>query len=136
MNYYEVSVRLSDIKSKFELANIPGSKLTINPVSNSSILNEFPEFYKIFLSEIGTVYLSYYDQFIFEVSLPKRTNVVWFLDEDFNHNGASLIFHSDDQEIIYIILDSEFQLSEQSSLYPINVKEFSDMLCSLLDGMI
>lgn len=136
MDYIHVLAKLTDLKCKLDLSNIQGSKLIITPVKIHDISNKFPDFYKMFLTEIGTVYLSHFDQFIFEVSLPKNTNEFWFLNEDFVHDETTLIFHSDDQEIIYLILDSEFRLSAKSSVKNINAKEFSSILSNILDGIL
>jgi len=138
MQYKEVKHKLQLLKEVFEITKPIHSNLIAKNIHKKHILTSYPEFYRTFLEEIGIVYLSHHDQFIFEVTLPKQTNEAWFLDEDFNHNqGLRLIFHTDDVENQYILLDSKNNMSDYSNVNkPMDIEQFSEIICNILDNIL
>lgn len=138
MHYKQVNTKLNLLKEYISKYNSIYSRILITSIDKKYISSSFPEFYKIFLEEIGTVYLAHSDQFLFEVTLPKPTKEAWFLEEDFDHNkGLTLIFHTDDVEILYILLDSENNISDLSKVNnSVNINYFSEIICNILDDIL
>jgi len=138
MYYFtELNIKLKELKHYFESNNIPNSNIIIKEVSKRNILSNYPDFYKFLLEELGTLYISYCDQFILEICLPKPTKEFWFLDEEeWDELGLEIIFHTDDHELDYLIIDRFGFYSNKSNLSHFTPSEFSDYLIKKLDNLI
>jgi hypothetical protein len=103
--------RIMQLQSKFmnldplQMENF----VKINSVKVESIekYQSYPEDYKIFLEEIGTVYVAYADAFMLEVCLPRNLEDCWWIsnEEITGNENFRIIIHTDNDDIEYMIYD-------------------------------
>jgi hypothetical protein len=154
MNIEEKIIRSRVIKLKEKLTSLKlnylkfdtsqeDSYVIINNVDLNIIndLFDYPAEYRIFLEEIGTVYVAYSTLFILEVSLPSKLydSSIWVLDEEvINNENLRIIAHSDNDDILYLVYDIskvpfERYLDDFNTISLLDLVEKSINNCGFLD---
>ena len=105
----------------------------IDSVNLESIkkLKGYPEDYKVFLEEIGTVYVAYSGAFMLEVCLPQNLDNCWWIPnkEITDSDNFRIIANTDNDEINYVIYDITKTPFERYCTYESDLKiNFLDMV--------
>jgi hypothetical protein len=110
---FKIKEKLIDLKLKYLKVDPLEEYNTVilNNIDSSEItkLLNYPSEYKMFLEQIGTVYIAFADAFMLEVSIPIKISdsSFWGLDDNIRCNDDfRIIAHTDNDDIFYLIYDT------------------------------
>jgi len=151
MQESEILERVLKIKGKILALELINSKkdqeektydfVKTNKVDSEKLdeLSNYPLEYRIFLAQIGTIYVAYAGCFMLEVLLPERLDDIWWAckDKNLNNENHRIIVHTDNDNIEFVIYDISnmpFVRIVKDNESP--VMHFLDIVENKLDGLL
>jgi hypothetical protein len=135
----EKIIELELVNSKKDLEEQTYDFVKINKVDSDKLgeLFNYPLEYRVFLEQIGTIYVAYAGCFMLEVILPERLDEIWWADEYSNNENHRILVHTDNDNIEFVIYDisnTPFIRIVKDNESP--VMDFLDIVEKKLEGLL